>query len=144
LNYKHCNNIIIISQISNYKRSQLQLQAGGLAIQTLAPQQHSNQSVTTLGIEGGTRASGDGSSSVATLTVGHGSRGGSTWPSWVTSVKQIHRGRECGANVAHGATHPVVATLPSIEPSQEDGSGGRRRMTVTATSSVSDTSGGIW
>jgi hypothetical protein len=61
----------------------------------------------------GSHVVSDGSSSVVALTIGHGSRGGSTWPSGVTPVKGIHRG---SADVAHGVAHPTAATLPLIEP----------------------------
>jgi hypothetical protein len=85
---------------------------------------------------------GDGSPPAAVLAVWRGSRGGSTWPSGVVSVKEIHQDGEHGADASHRDTRLVTADVPWIKPSQEDGSGGRRRRMTTATSSVGGTSGG--
>jgi hypothetical protein len=82
-NYKYCNNIVIVSQIWNYKQS-VTIPDSRSCNQTLAPQQHSKQSVTTLGI-GGRRIVGDGSPLAAVLIVGRGSTGGSTSPSVVAT-----------------------------------------------------------
>jgi hypothetical protein len=87
-NYKHCNNIVTISQIWNYKQSVTNSKQRSCNL-TLAPQQHSKQSITIPGM-GGTHAVGDGSPSAAMLVVGRGSRGGSTSPSGVALVKGIH------------------------------------------------------
>jgi hypothetical protein len=84
------------------------------------PQQYSKQTVTTLGMGGGTRATGDGSPSAAALIVGHGIRGGWTSSSRVTLVKGIHRGGEHDTDAAHGVVRLAAVALPWIgrRPSQ--------------------------
>jgi hypothetical protein len=89
----------------------------------------------------GTHAAGDGTPSAVALIVGRGSRGGSASPSRVAPVKGIHQGEEYSADAAHGAVHPIAEALPSIEPSQEDGSEGWHRTMATAASSVDGASG---
>jgi hypothetical protein len=74
-NYKHCNNIVTVSQIWNYKQSVTTPDSRSYN-QTLAPQQHSKQSVTTLEIGGGgSHAMGVGSLLAAALITERGSRG---------------------------------------------------------------------
>jgi hypothetical protein len=80
-NYKHCNNIVTVSQIWNYKQSVTTSDIRSCN-QTLAPQQHSKQSVTTPVTEG-TRVVGDGTLLPVALIFGRGSKGGSTSPSGV-------------------------------------------------------------
>jgi hypothetical protein len=82
-NYKHCNNILTVSQIWNYKQS-VTTPDSWSCNQTLPLQQYSKQSVTTPGT-GGTHAMGNGSPPATALIVGRGSRGGSTSPSGVAA-----------------------------------------------------------
>jgi hypothetical protein len=83
--------------------------------QTLAPQQHSKQSVTTLGTRG-THAAGRWISVNCRARCRHGSRGGWTSPSGVTPVKGIH---PTGLRVqqrwpSHGRHHPREAKIASL------------------------------
>jgi hypothetical protein len=57
-------------------------------------------------------------------------------------VKGIHRGGERGTDAAHRVVHPLAASLPWIEPSQEGGSGGQHRRMAITVSSIGGNSGG--
>jgi hypothetical protein len=134
-NYKHCNNIVTVSQIWNYKQSVTTPDSRSYN-QTLAPQQHSKQSVTTLEIGGGgvvmpwaldLRWPPRSSPGVGAGVDRHHRQ-------WSPPVKGIHRSRECctscsggppssgsdvhliggehGADPALEAARPVASALP--------------------------------